>query len=99
VVVNRPGAAVFPGSTGVGSVLMFSRRCLDYRTTRTACLLAFCACDAAGLPAAIGRSCTQAWPPSSIILGTIVFRALGNQPSPSHAGAPSNVGGPASLRL
>jgi hypothetical protein len=43
VVVNRPGAAVFPGSTGVGSVLMFSRRCLDYRTTRTACLLAFCA--------------------------------------------------------
>eukprot|EP01049_Picozoa_sp_SAG25_P008663 SAG25_NODE_800_length_5271_cov_4.461524_7_plen_65_part_00 len=27
-------------------------------------------------------------PPSSIILGTIVFRALGNQPSPSHAGAP-----------
>jgi hypothetical protein len=29
-------------------------------------------------------SCTQAWPPSSIILGTIVFRALGNRASPSH---------------
>ena len=35
--------------------------------------------------AAIGRSCTQAWPPSIIILGTIVFRALGNPNSPSHA--------------
>ena len=27
------------------------------------------------------------WPPSSIILGTIVFRALGKPNSPSHAGA------------
>jgi hypothetical protein len=34
--------------------------------------------------AAIGRSCTQAWPPSSIILGTIVFQALGNRARPNH---------------
>ena len=27
--------------------------------------------------AAMGRPCTQAWPPSGRILGTIVFRALG----------------------
>jgi hypothetical protein len=38
-------------------------------------------CHTAG--AAIGRSCTQAWPPSIIFLGTIVFQALGNRASPS----------------
>ena len=36
--------------------------------------------------------------PSSIILGTIVFQALGNRARPNHRD-PSNVGGPVSLRL
>ena len=37
--------------------------------------------------AAIGRSCTEAWPPSIIFLGTIVFQALGNRASPNHRAA------------